>query len=347
MNEPKVITVTGITGCGSKGFCSRYAQETKKNVRVYTPGNLMAKLAGGYSGQPPIPKENLPNLRPRHMESLMARAFERIAIDMERNQGNYDRFVINTHSTFFWNDIFREAYSWSCLENIGTDMFITIVDMPSKIRDKQLEKAQGRAQDHNLRDILLWQNVEMMVTRGWASRDGKPMYVLPSAQNSLTIDSLLDNYFLVYFQMPMTDDEGGQGRDVGGFKERLMDIGKKINELPTPIIDPRDIDIQSLEGCSEREARAINRHVVDRDFGFVEGATTQVAYYPKDAPISKGVSSESDRGHETGKDAFVIYPHKNVSPFMGISGRIFRNEDKFFEFFEGYMSERMELFKRR
>ena len=174
------------------------------------------------------------------------------------------------------------------------------------------------------------------------------MYVLPSRQEPETIESLLGNSFLIYFQMPMTEASGEANKKISEFKENLLNIGRKINKLPTPVIDPRNIDIETGEGLSEKIQKTIRRQTVHRDLNwYIPQATDVIAFYPKGTNISKGVSDESTRGFETGKNAFVIFPKQETSPFMDIAKRVFKNEQEFFEFFPDYMKKTLKLYKRR
>ena len=349
MGNTKKIVVTGISGSGSRDFCARYAHGNlgKENVKVYDTGEMICRMAQSYLEEPIIPKENLLNLHPKILGSLQDRAFEGIINDIEHNKGRYDRIVIDTHAQFFWNDVIHNAWNWKYLDEINPDMFVTVIDKPSAIKERQMQTEQGRLQNHDLRALLVWQNAEAEVTRGWALKYENPMYVLPSRQDGLTIESLLNNPFLIYFQMPMTHANEQQDRKITKFKKELLKVGLGVNNLPTPIIDPRHIDIETGEGLSDIERRAIARQTVHRDLNwYIKEATDLVAYYPEGTTISKGVSDESTRGFETGKNAFVIYPVKNKSPFMGIATKVFESEKEFFDFFPEYMKQRIEFFRR-
>lgn len=346
MVNTKTIIITGISGSGSKDFCARYAQE-KGKVKVYDTGEMICRMAQNYPEEPPIPKENLLDLHPKILSNLRDSAFESILENINLRRGKYERFVIDTHAQFFWNDVIHNAWNWKYLDEISPDMFATIIDKPSVIKERQMRTEEGRLQDHDLRALLVWQNAEAEVTRGWALKYEKPMYVLPSKQGASTIESLLDNPFLIYFQMPMTHANNKANNKISEFKERLLAVGKNINNLPTPVIDPRDIDIETRKGLSDTEMRAIERQTVHRDLNwYIKEATDLVAYYPEGTTISKGVSDESTRGFETGKNAFVIYPVKNKSPFMGIATKVFGSEKEFFDFFPRYMEKRIEFFRR-
>jgi hypothetical protein len=144
---------------------------------------------------------------------------------------------------------------------------------------------------------------------------------------------------------------------VTSFKQKLLDLGKEINDLPTPVIDPRDIDIEtkrlikkytSSEEELIRTGDSIDSQTVLRDLDwYIKRATHVVAYYPEGTTVSKGVSDECTQAHKIGKDVFVIYPYDRQSPFMGISHETFKNADEFFEFFPDHMKKMMNYYKRK
>jgi len=344
--QAKVIIVTGISGSNSKAFISKYPQ-TNKKVKIYHTGDMVYELAQEYSDTP-IPKENLLNLQPDMLANLRDRAFSVLTKSLEEDRKNYDIIFIDTHAQFFWNNVYQNAYNWSYLDKIAADMFITIIDKPSAIKSRQIEK-HGNIQDHNLRDLLLWQNIEVNVTDGWASKYKKPMYVFSSKQNPIIIDSLLKNLFLIYSSFPMTDSAGEANQKIINFKERLRNLRKEIDGEETPIIDPADIDVETGDELSKEEKEAIAEQTIHRDLNWDIGQSTHVvAYYPDDkVDLSKGVSDECTRAREMGKFVFVICPRQRLSPFMDIAHKVFRDEEEFFTFFKAHLEKALEQFRRQ
>jgi len=263
----KTIFITGISGSGSRYFCSKYPTQDKK-VKIYHTGDMVYELAQNYS-QTPIPKENLLNLQPDMLSNLRDSAFERIIDNLKEDKSNYDTIFIDTHSQFFWNNVYENAYDWKHLNQIPADMFVTIIDKPSSIKANQLKRPHGRTQDHDLRDLLLWQNVEVNVTKGWASHYQKPMYVFSRRHNPGDIDALMNNSFLIYSSFPMTDATKEDTRKINLFKEKLRELRVEFDSYHTPMINPADIDVEtdleSRNDLSEREKKAINVQTVHRD----------------------------------------------------------------------------------
>jgi adenylate kinase len=342
----KIIVVTGIPGSGSKAFCKGYPGDGKR-VKFYATGDIILEMAQAYSG-PGIPKENLLNLQPDMLANLRDKAFEKLTEEINREKDNYDLIFIDTHAQFFWNNVYLNAYDWKHLNNIQADMFITVIDKPSSIRERQLESPTGRSQDHDLRDLLLWQNIEANVTQGWADKFEKPFYVFSSNHSAKDIDPLLENSFLIYSSFPMTDADPVATSKINNFKQKLRDLRKTIDGYETPLLDPAEIDIETGEGLGPKERVAIDDQTVHRDLNWdIFQATHVVAYYPDDkVDLSKGVSDECTRALETGKYVFVICPRARLSPFMDIAHKVFRDEDEFFVFFREHLKKVLGNFRR-
>jgi len=343
----KIIIVTGIPGSGSKDFCTRYPVD-KKRVKIYQTGDMILEMAQDYS-KSGIPKENLLNLQPDMLANLRDKAFTQLSHEIEKEKDNYDLIFIDTHAQFFWNNVYHNAYDWKHLDNISADMFVTIIDKPSNIKERQLRGPAGRSQNTNLRDLLLWQNIEVNVTDGWASKYRKPMYIFSSKQRPEIIDSLLESSFLIYSSFPMTDADPVSTSRIENFKRKLKDLGNELIGHEIPLLDPADIDIEMGEGLNEIDRKTIDDQTVHRDLNWdIVQATHVVAYYPNDTVnLSKGVGDECTRANETGKYVFVICPRARLSPFMDIAQKVFRDEEDFFIFFREHLTKVLPGFKRK
>lgn len=347
MAAAKVITVTGIPGAQSTKFCHDYYEAKKSKAVIYDTGELIFQLAQNYPEEPPIPRGNLLNQPPVILRAQQGLAFETVLRWMEEDRKWYEKIVIDTHAQFLWGSVYHNAYNWKYLNAIASDLFITIIDKPSSIKAQQMQTETGRLQNNDLRDLVFWQNIEVNVTQGWAANYGKPMYVLPRLQEPIIIDSLLENCFLIYFQMPMTDASTEQDIMISAFKEKLLAVGREINGLPTPLIDPRYIDIETHGELTAITESIIRGHTVHRDLNwYIKQSSDLVAFYPEGTTISKGVTDETTRGFETGKNTYVVFPFERTSPFMDISKQVFRTESEFFDFYIPYMKQRMELLNR-
>ncbi len=344
---PKIIVITGISGSESKKIAKGYAE--LHEAKVFSTGDLMEKAIQPAKNKVPFSVENLLNLNPLILDHLRDKIFTKIKEEIDKKE--YNRYVIDTHAQFFWDHVFENAFDWKHLDMIDADMYITIIDKPSNIKKRQMKTEQGKRQDHDLRDLLLWQNIEVNITKGWADKYGKPFYVLPSAHEPAMIDSLLYNKFQIYFQMPMTGINEEQNKKITEFKAKLLEFGKTLIGGTLPIIDPRSIDVETGENLDYKVKMAIRRQTNHRDLSWYIGinASDLVAYYPPGTGLSRGVSDETVRGLEIGRNTFVVYPkaQDETSPFMDRARAVFPDENAFFEEFKEYLPKRLEQLKRK
>ncbi|MDD5417898.1 MAG: AAA family ATPase [Candidatus Nanoarchaeia archaeon] len=363
--KPKVIVVTGISGSRSKEFCTKYAPESK-SVKVYHTGDMLYEKAKE-SFKDYTPKENLLNIELSTLNLLRNSVFKQIADEIKNPKKEYDRIIIDTHAKFFWNYVYHNAFDLSYLNMISADLFITIIDKPSAILTNQRRKEMGRAQKHDLEDILFWQNNEVDTTEHMSAvGKQKPFYILPSKQDPIIIENLLKSKFLIYLSMPMTDCNSEANSKVTDFAEKLNNVGIEITGCPTPVIDPRTIDIEhdkeilkfmgkkDASELDEAEKQVFERfklindsQTIHRDLNWYIGKSTHVvAYYPPGTEISKGVSDECTRAFESRKYVYVVFPKKNKSPFIRISHDVFENGDEFLDFFKNHIKSKINDFKR-
>ena len=240
-----------------------------------------------------------------------------------------------------------QAYSWKHLHDINPDIFVTLINQPDNIKERQMQTPEGRKQNHDYGDLELWQNTEVNMTETLASVIGKPSYTLPSTQNPLTVESLLENCFLIYLQMPITECTPEQNQEITEFKKMLLEMGKDIYGLSVPIIDPRENDMYVGPYKDARERNISRQQTNHRDINwFIQDATHLIAYYPKGSHISIGVSVETIVGHFAGKDAFVVYPREEASPFFDLSSGWYNDPEKFLRDFKPHMEQRLKEYDR-
>lgn len=343
----KIIVVTGISGSGSRAFCKRY-EEQVDDTRVYHTGDLVYEAAQK-PGYPRIPLENLLNMHPRFLEEAREKVFHNIIENLREESKKFDRILIDTHAQFFWNNVYTNAYDWAYLNKIPISMFVTIIDKPSSIKERQMQTPHGRAQKHDYRDLLLWQNVEVNVTRGWAMNFNKPSYIFSSKQPAQDAESLLFNELLVYPSFAMTDATAEDTRKIESFKKKLRESRKPIDNLEVPLNDPADIDIERDKDLSEAIRDTIDRQTVIRDYKYIWQGTHTIAYCPSiKTPVSKGQGDEIKEAHDLGKFVFLVSPKpkEELSPFYKYVHGIFK-EEEFFPFWQEHLKSALENYRRK
>ncbi|MEI6731217.1 MAG: AAA family ATPase [archaeon] len=351
MADGKVILVSGISGSGSREFCRRYdSHRIESGVKVHNTGMMMRERAGTRLDRY-IPRENFPNLHSDTLSLLEYGVFDEIRRNLPQDKQSYGRIIIDTHAMLLWNQVYRNSLKDKHLEGINPDIFINIIDKPSAVRNRQLETEQGRSQKHDLRDILLWMQQEVIATQRIAENYKSPHYIFSNKQNPESVESLLMNRFLIYSSFPMTDADAETTMKIVEFKKNLRNLGRDVLGLglETPVIDPADIDIESDVGLSPEEKDAIKWHTIHRDLKYDVGKATHViAYYPNArTDLSMGVGHECIEGINTGKHVYLITPRVNRSPFLEKNAKIyFPTAEEFLAFFRTKFKEDWENLKR-
>jgi adenylate kinase len=333
----KVIVVTGISGSGSKEFCKRYAQ--RPNSYVYNTGGMMENFALEALRRE-IPRANFLNLHPDSLSLLEFGVYRKIANDLKSGvKDRYDRIIIDAHAMFKWNSTYRESLKEYMLEDINPNLFITIIDKPSSVKERQLQTEQGRAQNHDLAQLLEWMQHEAIASERMARLSDVSHCVFSSKQNPESVESLLGNKFLIYSSFPMTNASPEATAKIVEFKATLREMGKRLglSNFETPVIDPADIDIETGAGLENKERDAIGRYTILRDLEWDVGRATHIiAYYPDaETDLSAGVTHECVRALETGKNVYLITPREKISPFLESSAiKKFKTRAAFLEFFD-------------
>lgn len=346
----KIVMVTGISGSGSKEFCRRYADEyNAKGVKtkVYNTGDMLFGLVQR-KGEPRIAKQNLLRMRERGIEDTIGRVFDVITDNLPADMQNYDRILIDTHAQFFWNNVLTNAYSWDFLNRIPIDLFATVIDKPSSIKERQMQTPQGKTQTHGYNELLFWQNVETNTTKGWAENYGKPMYIFSSKQYAQDLESLLFNELLIYPSFSMTDATPEDTAKIAEFKQFLRESRKEIDGMLVPINDPADIDIETDPALPANVRAAIDAQTVRRDYQYIWQSIGMVAFYPSEkTPLSKGSDDELKEAKDSGKFAFLVSPRKRLSPFYKEYNGIFRDLNDFRPFWMQFLREQLEFYRRK
>jgi len=348
----KIIAVTGISGSGSKKFCDKYLAEPRFGEKKLFHTERMLKDHLQRALRRNVAQENLLNL---HEDILMLAKYhlmDNLHKEVEGIYNKVDRIIIDTHALFFWDKVYRDGFDLA-LSKIPIDMFVTIIDKPSSIKDRQMQTIQGKMQSHNLENLLSWQQSEVRETDKMAQHLKKPHYIFSNKQNPESVESLFDNRLLIYASFPMTDADDETTKKINEFKYELRNLRKKLygeNELEIPLIDPAEIDIETGDGISDSEKEAIGQHTIYRDLKWDVGkATHTIAYYPNaETDLSAGVTHECIEAKQTGKHVYLITPRVKKSPFLEFSAlEQFEDKERFLQFFTEKIVEDLKTYKRK
>jgi len=81
--------------------------------------------------------------------------------EIEKDSKHY---IISTHASFRWHKYLLPAFDFFYLSKLSPDIFITIMDSIVDIK-KRLENTKHWKGRLTLRDIIIWQDEEMFVTK--------------------------------------------------------------------------------------------------------------------------------------------------------------------------------------
>jgi len=332
----KLVVATGISGCGRKEYLENWqhlCREKEKKTKVYHVGQMLfdqAKKAKVY-----ITPENVLNTNPYVLAALRSGVFETIFASLEKDLEEYDAVVLSIHSFFYWKKVFSRAYDHFYLGKFNPDMFICFIDNSKYILEKLVNREQWRSQDLTEQEILYWQNIEVETTGSLAELKEKKFFVLSVGQPTETLYNLVFEPDIepVYVNIPITHLAEKKDQD------KAKAFIKKLGEYFV-VFNPLTIETGAVD-LRHEEDKTIHQQTVNRDlYWLLRQSKKNIAYFPK-IVFSPGVINEVREAYETNKEAWIIYPAAESSPFLDyFSTRIFRSEKEFFEFLDEYKASK-------
>lgn len=329
-----LVVATSISGSGRKEYLNKLAEYSKKlgkKIKIYHVGKMLfdhAEKVGVY-----LTPENILNTNPSVINAIRGAVFENILANLDKDKEENDAVIISIHSIFFWKKRFTRAYDRFYLNKLNPDMFITLFNRATDIKNNLGVRKQWRPQKLTLQEILLWQNVEVEMTASWAEIDRKPFFVISILQPAKTLYRLFFEPQIepVYVCMPITHLKKKSDQEkVHKFIEELDKYFVVFNPLKLDILANGNFDLASYH------------HTVNQDlYWLIKQSKKVIAYFPI-VVSSPGVMNELREAHETNKDVWLIFPSKIKSPFLVyFSSRIFESTKEFFDFLKKYKKEKV------
>lgn len=325
--------ITAISGSGRKEYLKdfeAYAKKLGKRVKVYHVGEMLFEQAAKTNLN--ITRENILNTNPHTLAALRGAVFEKILGELEDEQKKYDAIILSVHAFFYWKKTFLRAYDRFYLAQSNPDLYITLLGNELEIKKELASRKQWSKDRISIREISLWQNVEVETVASWADITNKPFYTFATGQKLATLYKLLFVPHLepVYISMPMTH--------LPGDKKRIQNWANKLEEYFV-VFDPRTQDVGPMKLYGGRDT-TIWQQTVKRDLHWlIHQSKKIIAFFPR-VVASPGVINELREAHETNKEVWLIYPEKSGSPFIAYYyDRIFRNENDFFKFLKHHYKD--------
>ncbi len=357
--------VTGQVGIDKKPFLKALQQHAAKQGRKITLCNVGDMM---YAEAPDIVPGRILDLPRARLDSLRRSVFKDIIATRRREEF----VIVNTHATFRWKHGLFPAYDQDQMEEIDADLYITLVDNVDAIHERLVREHNIR---HTLKDILVWREEEMVVTKCLARslRGHGHSYVFARGTDRNTVESLYRLLFeperkRIYPSFPMTHvmDMPDVLTEIDVFREVLADhfitfdpgdldekrllfmaaeaiqAGKDSFTLE---IHGRDVTFDAHE--VSRIDADIDGQIYARDFELIDQSDMIVSYVPKMADgkpgLSSGVERELQHAFEVTKEVYVVWkPDSEPSPFITeTSTRVFESVDETLQYFQkqGYIGD--------
>lgn len=325
-----LVVTTSISGSGRGEYLKRvvlFAKKKRKKIKIYHVGDLIfahAKKTGVH-----LTSENVLNTNPAVINAIRGAVFEQILADLPRARKEYAVVIINIHAMFFWKHVFQRTWDNYYVPQLKPDMFVTFLSDAIKVRDHLRARKQWQPMDVSTYDALLWSNVEVEVTAGWAEMMRRPHYVIPVAAPAALLSRLFfehKDHETAYVSMPLTH----------GFSKAIQ---KKVDTLIARVekhfivFDPRHIELVIPEK-GDGVDKALHHQIVNRDlYWLVRQSDRIIAYFPE-VVSSPGVINELREAYETNKEVWLIWPKGEPrSPFVTYyAHEVFDGVDEFLAF---------------
>lgn len=319
--ERKIVFCSGISGSGKKKFAEEvadYAKAENKTIKIFDVERILFKISEEIHGLL-IPKKKFLDLPSIQRKALRRAMFECLLKEMKDKSDI--PIIIVSHATFFWKSKFEAAFDYHFLEEIKPDMYVMVTDTLSKIKSNL--NPDGVGIELSDEKLLYWQDVERLVTMGFAISQRKKFYLLPRVRPRTLYKLIFTSMRKIYLSYPMAFAEDEHLKKIKEFREKLENF--------FIVFDPGDVwDFPETAANKEIE-RILRDQTVHRDLQLIDQSDAVVAYFPQ-IIYAKGTDDECKHAVDTGKDVFVIYPSKNISPFLSINAtKIFYSEHEFFE----------------
>ena len=324
-----LIITTAISGSGRGEYLEalvRHARRTKKKIKIYHVGDLLFEHAKktGINVTP----ENILNSNPAVINALRSAIFENIMADLSRVRREYDAIIVNVHAVFFWKHVFQRAWDTYYIPQLRPDMLVTFIADAARVKQHLDERKQWRPMKVTAYDALLWGNVEVEVTAGWAEMMRRPHYVIPVASPERLLYRLMfeRGTETAYVSMPLT--HGAQSA-----VQRKTDTLVRALEKYFVVFDPRHIEL-AKPAKGDRVDTTMHHQIVNRDlYWLVRQSDRIIAYFPK-VMSSPGIIHELREAYETNKEVWLIWPQDAAkSPFITYyAHKIFKSPAELLQF---------------
>jgi len=373
------VICTGISKSNKLGYFKKVEELSdqlckktgNKKVKIYSVGDIMKS---SFMKHNITVNEHILNKDDELLSQAAESAIKTIKNDMlERKlRGEEETHnIISTHTTFMWNNHWKDSHNEKFIDLLNPDLFITILDHEKRIQNRQHNDSQWQLQKLGLAEIALWQDLEAQTTSEWAKTVGNKKHVLFGLNQSPETLYKIMNYPcapVIYSNFPMT---WLQNKEESYAK---ITFNNEVMAWYGSVIDPRTIEIMKagegdfsftkleqeiydsllskqrntkleekmiklLSDKKTHEENIIKRLTTHRDLDFyVAKSDICVLYFPE-LVLSFGGVSEQMKAYRSSKKTFLIIPEefkgRSVGPFEEYHAlKIFYGQPDFHSFLD-------------
>ncbi len=364
-----IVLGTGITGSGRASYLSStveysMVQGIPSELRDIGP-EMFNKAA---SLRISIPNDKILDLDEMALRFLRAAVFESLVHDVgkyrDMGESSSDLYI-SLHMSFRWRKFLMHAFDYHYLVQVNPDILLTVIDSVGCIvkriyNDDSLAHWRDRL---SIRELLIWQDEEIFITKMVADILDKHFYIIPSSSaGPCTHDpKMLFNIIHMYEKPLMMGEKPIMRRAYLSYpmthvkkeeefmerKEEFIEILRENNiivfdpimvedhvlidkmksqEGDTIYIDMFDIEVPRKEVVDAEEY--IVDSTVNRDLLFIDQSDMVIVFYPTNK-LSPGVLSEMNYGFTHMKRVYTLFTEDDISPFFrSHSNYITKDPDK-------------------
>jgi adenylate kinase len=330
-----IVVCTGMSGSGRKSaICAMLECYKPKKVKLINTGERMYEKSRevGY----PISEGKILDCSEKDLDYLRAIVYE----DILREKDDSETMIINTHACFRWNKYITKAFDYYYLTKLNPDLYITITDTIYSIYGRlEGTKWKGR---NALWELLAWRDEEEHITKTFAMIQKKKHYTISRDEPPETMYNIIFNSDVkkTYLSYPISAGDEEAIKKVREFRDTLRksivvfdplaikDIewltaalaekkkGKTTIEIPFKDDHGKDektiFDIKNLEEVEDY----LKDQTISRDYNLISQSDFVTVFYHDPEINSPGVQREIRYAKENGKDVYIYYPKKEMSPFQ-------------------------------
>lgn len=342
-----IVVTTAISGSGEMENLENvidYAKRRKKRAAIFNVADLFFEQAQKIALR--IKKEKILNTKRQTMIALQSAIAEHLLGELSDWSNPNSFAIVNIHATFYRKGIFKRGFSSYYISRFNADTYINLLSDAEVVFGNLSKRPQWSFLFENiekkdvLKKIMSWQSDEIKDTEGWAEREQKKFFIVPTRSSPEVIYRIVFEPWrkIFYLGMPITHLCGEQYAEARDRIDRLAEWLRNYVAL----VDPRQVEPLTLEmlACIDKE---IYHQVVVRDLEWLIPQCDGIVAFHPEVLISTGVNHEIREVFETNGESFVIYPYdkKSISPFFidWTDEQIFKNEEEFKARFLEYLGK--------